>query len=40
MTALEALIADLIDILNTESRQRRIVASELTEIVEKYGDQR
>ncbi len=40
LTALEALIADLIDILNTESRQRRIVASELTEIVEKYGDQR
>ena len=36
----ERLIADLIDILNTESRQRKIVSTELTEIVDKYGDER
>ncbi len=36
----ERLIADLIDILNTESRQREIVSTELTEIVDKYGDER
>ncbi len=37
---LERVIADLIDILANEQRQREIVASELTEIVEKYGDER
>ena len=40
LAELERLIADLIDILNTESRQREIVSTELTEIVDKYGDER
>ena len=34
------MIADLEDILANESRQRQIVADELAEIVEKYGDDR
>ena len=34
------MIADLEDILANEARQRQIVADELAEIVEKYGDER
>jgi DNA gyrase subunit A len=37
---LEAKIADLNAILASEQRQRQIVRDELTEIVEKYGDER
>ncbi|REF36498.1 DNA gyrase subunit A [Thermasporomyces composti] len=37
---LEARIADLQDILATPQRQRQIVAEELTQIVERYGDER
>ena len=37
---LELIIADLEDILANEARQRQIVAEELGEIVEKYGDDR
>jgi DNA gyrase subunit A len=37
---LERLIADYRDILANESRQRAIVIEELTEIVDKYGDER
>ena len=37
---LEALIAELNAILASPTRQRQIVRDELTEIVEKYGDQR
>ncbi len=40
LARLEALIADLNAILESESRQREIVAEELTEIVDKYGDER
>ena len=36
----EAKIADLNDILLDEVRQRRIIATELQEIVDKYGDDR
>jgi DNA gyrase subunit A len=40
LAELEALIADLKDILASEPRQRQIIADELTEIVDKYGDER
>lgn len=40
LARLEAVIADLNDILASESRQRQIIADELTEIVDKYGDER
>jgi DNA gyrase subunit A len=40
LAELEATIADLEDILASESRQRQIVGDELAEIVEKYGDDR
>ena len=36
----ERLVADLQDILNSPVRQRQIISSELTEIVDKYGDDR
>ncbi|QLD11921.1 DNA gyrase subunit A [Microbacterium oleivorans] len=39
-TELELKIADLNDILDTPSRQRTIIAEELTAIVDKYGDER
>src|SRR5918995_2283193 len=37
---LERVIADLEDILANEARQRQIVSDELTEIVDKYGNER
>ncbi|MCT1458032.1 DNA gyrase subunit A [Aestuariimicrobium sp. p3-SID1156] len=37
---LEAIIADLKDILEREDRRRQIVSDELAEIVAKYGDER
>ena len=37
---LEAKIADLMEILASPVRQRQIIADELTEIVERYGDER
>ncbi|GAA5140517.1 DNA gyrase subunit A [Nocardioides marinquilinus] len=40
LAAIEAEIADLQDILANVSRQRSIVVEELSEIVEKYGDDR
>ncbi len=40
LAELELIIADLEDILASESRQRQIVADELTAIVEKFGDER
>ncbi|MBO9522289.1 MAG: DNA gyrase subunit A [Nocardioidaceae bacterium] len=40
LAELEALIADLQDILAKEERQRSIVVEELGEIVEKYGNDR
>jgi DNA gyrase subunit A len=40
LAALERLIADLLDILANESRQRQIIADELQAIVDKYGDER
>ena len=40
LAELERIIADLEDILANEPRQRQIVADELTEIVDKYGDDR
>jgi DNA gyrase subunit A len=40
LAELERTIADLEDILASEPRQRQIVADELAEIVEKYGDDR
>ncbi len=40
LARLEELIADLQDILANESRQRSIVSEELSEIVDKYGDER
>src|SRR3954470_23748017 len=40
LAALEALIADLQDILERPDRQRQIVSDELTEIVDKFGDER
>ncbi|WP_309127159.1 DNA gyrase subunit A [Microbacterium sp.] len=39
-TDLEARIADYREIISTESRQRDIVRTELTEIVDRYGDER
>ena len=36
----ERLVADLQDILNSPVRQRQIISTELTEIVDKYGDDR
>jgi len=38
--AIEAKIADLIDILAKPERQRAIIGEELAEIAEKYGDER
>jgi len=38
--AIEAKIADFNDILATPSRQREIISTELTEIVDKFGDDR
>ena len=40
LAELERKIADLKDILADEARQRRIIAAELQEIVDKYGDER
>ncbi len=40
LVRIEADIADLNDILANESRQRGLVIEELTEIVDKYGDDR
>ncbi len=40
LAELESLIADLEDILANEARQRQIVGDELTEIVDKYGNER
>ena len=40
LAELERAIADLLDILAKEHRQREIVSTELSEIVEKYGDDR
>ncbi len=40
LARLETVIADLQDILEKPERQRQIVIDELTEIVEKYGDDR
>ena len=40
LAALEATIADLRDILASEERKRTIIADELTEIVDKHGDER
>jgi DNA gyrase subunit A len=40
LAELERIIADLEDILASESRQRQIVSDELTVIVEKFGNER
>jgi len=40
LARLEEVIADLQDILASPPRQRQIVSDELTEIVDKYGDER
>ena len=40
LAELETIIADLEDILASEERQRQIVSEELTEIVDKFGDER
>ncbi len=40
LARLETVIADLLDILDRPERQRQIVVDELTEIVEKYGNDR
>ncbi|MGL5405946.1 MAG: DNA gyrase subunit A [Propionibacteriaceae bacterium] len=40
LAKLELIIADLKDILASEERQREIVATELKEIVDKYGNER
>src|SRR5918993_1373304 len=40
LNELEAVIADLEDILANPVRQRHIVSDELAEVVEKYGDER
>ncbi|MDR1387287.1 MAG: DNA gyrase subunit A [Propionibacteriaceae bacterium] len=40
LAELERIIADLQDILASPARQRQIVSEELSEIVEKYGDDR
>ena len=40
LAELETLIADLLDILANESRQRLIISTELGELVDKFGDDR
>lgn len=40
LAKLETIIADLEDILANEARQRSIISEELTEIADKYGDDR
>ncbi|GAA1745954.1 DNA gyrase subunit A [Aeromicrobium alkaliterrae] len=40
LAELERLIADYLDILASDERQRSIVSTELAEIVDKYGDDR
>ena len=40
LAELEAIIADLEDILANEARQRQIIRDELAEIVEKFGNER
>lgn len=40
LAEIEALIADLKDILAKEERQREIISAELQEIVDRYGDER
>ena len=40
LAELEAVIADLEDILANEARQRQIISEELAEIVEKFGNER
>jgi len=40
LTEIETRLADLRDILDSPARQRRIIADELREIVDKYGDER
>ncbi|MCW2766873.1 MAG: gyrase subunit [Nocardioides sp.] len=40
LAEIERLIADLEDILASEPRQRQIISDELTEIVDKYGNDR
>ncbi len=40
LAEIEAVIADLKDILASEERQRSIISTELAEIVDKYGDDR
>ena len=40
LAELEAIIADLEDILANEARQRQIIGDELAEIVEKFGNER
>jgi DNA gyrase subunit A len=40
LAELERIIADLQDILADEARQRQIVADELSDVVEKFGDER
>ena len=40
LAAIELEIADLEDILSSEARQRQIVGDELSEIVEKFGNER
>jgi DNA gyrase subunit A len=40
LARLELVIADLLDILSNEVRQRQIISDELAEIVDKYGDER
>ena len=40
LAAIELRIADLEDILANEARQRQIISDELTEVVDKYGDER
>ncbi len=40
LAELELVIADLEDILASQSRQRQIISDELAEIVEKYGNER
>ncbi len=40
LASLELIIADLLAILASDERKRQIIADELTEIVDKYGDDR
>ena len=40
LAELERIIADMLDILANEGRQRQIVGTELQEITDKYGDER